>query len=809
MPEGLDSILRTTTESRARAGEVLVTIDRNNGNVVRREGFLERMAAAVKKTTTYAVKIETWAEIYDIDQMLKIFVTREDTKIRFRLRVYARSTRAEQIASRLSDPVLSPTEVLFRVVGEAIGTLSDESQREGPDNLARRIARDRTNWQNRIQQSIADRIGLDAEIIFELGPIVLELPEISVRQFEVRAKDSPNRVVPVSVTVVLEPTEERAHDPLPKSDRDREDRVRMAVASAFRDEVSLYDYWFARGKVESILAQAIDRVFRTSAHRTRSVQLAPVSPPFLHEEKVSCNVEWKGNAGRVIDFYVEAVLSFLPDGAGLYDSLHLPPRVSWLKEHATQALEIAMHGRDFWDLALADQAEVSARVASILRQAAEKTGQKIDPLLAKVILPENRWLDKQYLELAGESFKTKNELGTAEFDISIDIQFRTIRPLVDFVRHHRDDLGTGNGKDFNVEIEKAILGVVRKTTIAVMSQIEHSDYFARWEEWNHVGEVIPGTQKGETNYVHHRLVLAIQAELRSRFDPTLCTVRLRKVDKAVAAIWRCVMELGPMEVSFDVRPRVLTPETGLIPVTVRFRPGYLDPSKVPDLIARGPKLLDRAAIFDTLTSAARRFFEGRPAEEIRAINLGRGASFGSGNALQADLEEEVCRDMIKVYGFTVMVEDARVGITASEKAYLAAKSLETIALQSEVDHRREQIAADYARIKTQREKNKALADKLHRALMDNPRQSDADLNRYEIDERQLQRTETKLTEDDRSLATLMNESIKSGYSLAPPSSVAPSERPSGGGGAAPRPDDDILDRDGNIVPRDPEDVDRL
>ena len=40
--------------------------------------------------------------------------------------------------------------------------------------------------------------------------------------------------------------------------------------------------------------------------------------------------------------------------------------------------------RDFWDLALADQAEVAARIESLLRAAAAETGQKVDPIVAKV-----------------------------------------------------------------------------------------------------------------------------------------------------------------------------------------------------------------------------------------------------------------------------------------------------------------------------------------------------------------------------------------------------------------------------------------
>lgn len=788
MTAGLDSILRQTTETRPRPQHVHVTVDRADGTVVRKEGLLGRMVQSLRRTVTYDLTIDTWADIYDVDRITRIFVTKEEAKIRFRLRVIARASRAEQIVQALADLVRPPSEVLFDVVGDAIRHLSDESQREGPDGLARRIARDRTNWQRRIEQSILDRIGLEAEIVFELGPDIREYPEIAVRHLDVRLADTPDSMVSATVHVVLEPTEERAHDPLPTSEREREERVRRIVATTFRDEVMLYDFWFEPRKVEQILSQALDRAFRTAAHRTRKVQLEPVSPTWPREEKIACNIPWRGNAGRVIDFYVDAMLSFLPNGAGLFLRQHLTSREDWLRQQATRALEIAMHGRDFWDLALADQAEVGARVESLLRVAANETGQKIDPIVAKVILPENRWLDKQYLEVTGQKYKTKNELGVAEFDVYVEIQFKTIRRLVDFVRQNRDQ--PRDADDFNREIEAGIREMVRKTAALTMSQIEHSDYFARWEQWDHVGEVLPGTMRGETNYVHNRLVLAIQSELRSRFDPTLCVVRLRKIDSAVAEIWHILNELGALSVDVSVTPKVFSSRGQMIPVKIRFRPGELDPERIPQVVARGKAHLDRAAILATLASTSRQCLNDLDAAEIRSLDKGLAAGYGDDRkALKTRLEEYVSRQMVETYGFTIRVEDGAVGFTAEENAGLDTAHLATAAAQALATHRLEQIAAELARARATRADNDALVAQLTAAMRANPRQTQEDRNRYELDAGELAEAKKRLLEDDRRIDGLVDASAGAARALVLPPSAAGSEPP------RPEPEATVVDVD--------------
>lgn len=780
MAAGLDTLLQTTTETHPRPDQVFVTYDTKEGRVVKAGNFLERMLSGRGRIRTYALLIDTWVAIYDVDEVLRIFTTKEEAKIHLRLRIMAPSKNSTRIVEALIEPVRSPSEVLLAIVADAIRTLSDETQREGPDSLQRRIARDRTNWQNRIQQSISDRVGLTAELIFELGELDSERPEISVRHIDVRTKDAPHRTVPVTIHVVLEPTLEKAHDPLPSSDRERESHLRNVITSIFRDEVMLFDYWFNRQKVESILQIAVDKAYRTMAYRAVQVQMEPVSPPLPREEKVASTVTWKGKAERQIDFYVEAVLALQPNGAGLFDSLHLPSRQDWLTVEARRALEIAMHGRDFWDLALADQREVSSKVQTILRDAAGVTGQNVEPIVANVVLPEIRWLDKQHLEISGETFKTKNDLGTAEFDIILSLQFRTIRPLIEYVRHQHGHIQ--NASNYNAEIEAGLIDIIRKTVISVMSQVDHREYFASWAEWDGVPEEVRGAPPA-AGYVYDRLVRAITQELNSRFSPELCEVRLRRVDRAVGEIWRHINDLAPFEITTQIMPRQMVSMAQVVPVKVRYRPAELKTNRVSELVAFGRDHLRREEIERLLEGATRQFLLGLDLAEIWGLGKGLSAGPGAGldqNMLQAHLETYVSQRMVETFGFSVHVESAEVAFTSEQKAAFETAELGTIAQQTLADFRRGQIKADFDRLSVQRRQNQTLVDRLYLALTENPRLTPEDRSRYNMDEEQLNRMTSRLADDDREIARLLESSVKTTQELAAPSAGQPAENGSGG-----------------------------
>lgn len=739
--EGLDALLRPLKGADDGAGRTVVHVSRADGRVMRKAPG--RLLGLLQPTIPYGLLTDVWVEVYDLEQALRIFITKEDATLRFRLRVAATARHAEKIVTALVHPEKRPTEVLLDVVREKIARLSDKSQRQGPQSLAARIATEREGWQSAVEQTIEDRLGLQAEMIFELGATLPTRPEISLSHFDVRTRDAPHRAVPVTVHVVLETTGETAHDPLPKTDRQREDRLRSILAEAYRAEVMLFDHWFDRSKVESILGRAIDAGFASTAHRSRLVQLEPVAAPFPKEEKVACSVPWKGNAGREVTFYVEAVLSVLPAGAGTFDALHLPRRADWLKEQATRALEIAMSGRDFYDLARLEQAQVADAVKAILRQAAAETGQGIDLIIAEVHLPENKWMERQYLDVTGHRYKTRNDRGFAEFDIFLELEFARIRPLVDYVRN---TTGGTFGEDFNARIEASLKEMARKTAEAVMSQIEHVDYFANWERWDGVPDVRPSPSRGEPNYVHDRLVTSIQATLQSRFSARLCNVQLRRVDAEVGAIMRRIQGLEPLQVTCRVQPGGSRSQAHLIPVAVLFVPGELEPGRVPDTVRRGVEGIERSRILTTLTAATRQYLSDLEVEVIRAFSKGRSALSADGAGILA-LEDYVSRQMVETHGFSVRIIDFEAGASEEERAF-DIESLSVFAAQTQADHIRDQIAARRAHLMLQRQHNLDLVARLSRALVDNPRLSEEDRLRYDYDRRQLEEAKRQVGEDE-------------------------------------------------------------
>lgn len=113
---------------------------------------------------------------------------------------------------------------------------------------------------------------------------------------------------------------------------------------------------------------------------------------------MDCKLTWRGHSGRGIEFYMEGRLGLSPTGAGHYDGLRLKPRPEWFAEEARRALDMAMAGRDFWALSWDQQAEVAQAVQKHLA-AALAPGQKMEPVLARPVIAENRRLEKQHVEL--------------------------------------------------------------------------------------------------------------------------------------------------------------------------------------------------------------------------------------------------------------------------------------------------------------------------------------------------------------------------------------------------------------------------
>lgn len=476
------------------------------------------------------------------------------------------------------------------------------------------------------------------------------------------------RTVSAHVHVVLEPTGGRA-----------------VVSAAFRDEVMLYDLWFRQGQVEATLALAVDAAFAGAAHRCRRVQLEPVTPPMLAEEHVDCKLTWRGHSGRGIEFYMEGRLGLSPTGAGHYDGLRLKPRPEWFAEEARRALDMAMAGRDFWALSWDQQAEVAQAVQKHLA-AALAPGQKMEPVLARPVIAENRRLEKQHVELMGERFKTRDGFGEAEFDVLLDVQFATIQPLIDFIRHNRDlSLETG---DLNAAIGNSIRDVVRDAVASVMSQVELERYFVAWDRRD---------DAGAGDGVSDSIEAAAREALRGRFQCSHCAVQLRREDRKVRELAQEIMALGPMSVSFMAEPAGMTASVEMIPIRIRFLPWQPDLCKLATTIALRRRPLDRDEIKATLTSGAAEFLTRLAARRIRALEGGMAVPVTSvedpdQTTLHMQLADYVSAKTVAAHGFPVRVDAVEVGFSQAEATTLDQNSLETEKVQAQVTDERKKFS---------------------------------------------------------------------------------------------------------------------
>lgn len=732
MNSGLETLICVVEGRGVRSGYERVELDLAPAPVFRGAAMVARVFPQLKKTRIYEVKVDSWEDLDDLEQVLKVFTSNEDAKIRYRLRVMVRKSRAAQVVQALGDDERAPgeilREVLLNVVNDRIRRLSDHRIQPG-DTLARSISDDREGWERDIEREVLDQLGLDARIIFDVDPQAVEAPEIAVRQYPVRVSDAPSLEVMTTVHMVLERIGGPSRSNFPMNTREREARMRQVIASAFRNEVMLYDCWFDRPNVERILREHIDRALQSSAYRCRMLQLEPIPARMLREENVTCTVSWKGPSGRQIDFHIEAVLGLKREGTELCESLNLKPRATWLADEARQAVDLTMHGRDIWDLTLAEQKQVADELQTSLATAASKTGQTIKTLPAQVVLPESRWLDWQSLEVAGETFKTKDSLGEAEFDIQLRLKFLTLRPLADFIRQQGESAFQRG--DLNTAIQSRVLDLIRRAVALEMSQIELADYFGAWDAGGAPDSpAAPGS-------VRNRVIQAIMTELEGRFgqDKGSYAVSLRRVDRKVGEINRAMMALGTLQARLSIQPSGFSARSQLVPVTVTFTPVKLALDRIPDTLSKGRERLGREEVVKTAETAVRQFLTGRPLAGIRNLSIGRvarGVEGGAEEALWDDLERYVSDHVVKFHGFSVQIADVVVDYTAKEDVQLDFNDLDIEKSRALIEHEKMRIAAQRAYWRAEEEQGRALRGKLAEQLMGNSLSSSTDILEFQL-----------------------------------------------------------------------------
>ncbi|WP_238122965.1 MULTISPECIES: hypothetical protein [unclassified Xanthobacter] len=661
----IDAIIAQVDSESNLPGLVHVHLNAKTGEVIPRPGRAGGLLG-LRRTLIFRVVTDTPVDIYDQGQTLRIFSTTEKVEVGYRLSVIARSRPAADIVRALAAPMQTPGDRLREIVERALADEVRERAIKGPEGLLAEIGAEPEEWQRKVAERIARASALEVKIYFN-SPDHGEIRDerrVDIRQ-EMRTLDAPNWSALVRLQVVLDPSGSATERPLPRDRREREQRLRACLGSNFPADISLYDVWYDKPKVQVALQQTLTDALQLSGFRVREVLMDPVEPLHERTEQVNCDLVWNGRGGRQIRFRVEATLTLMREGTGLYHALKLGSRADWLRKEAEQALAIAMHARDFEDMNVAEQAAVSQHLENQLHQRARETGQKIMPFLVQPLIPENIWLSTVPVDLGEHDFRTRDPLVSGRLGVSVDIRFATLRRVIDEVR-----LSAPAGQAIRnySDCIRELIGTLTLNAIdQAMNQVNPGDYFLSWEApafEEGGGAVVRPSDGGPM--IGARLAAAAETALTARLKPETVRVTFRKVDSGVGHFHRLAVALDPISVAAEVVPHGLGSLAQLVPVNVRLRVEGLEPGEYSQIVRNGSARLAQPEVERSVKDATEEFLLDYQPETLQRLALGRSGDDGVYSALEAYLAQR----LREIYGLRVTLETARVGHSQAQTAAL-------------------------------------------------------------------------------------------------------------------------------------------
>lgn len=689
----------------------------------------------------YDILLDEWVEIYDASRLLRTFLSNEEATVEFRVKLAVNSRNAEKVAEAFHHPHRSPSEILFDEIRRVLKTLIESSQREGPETVSQRLFTHRRDWQETIANRLEDRLGLSAKIIFEVPPPVLTR-DFRVEDFMVRLKDALHRTVPMTVAIKLAPTTDSPVDTFP-NDRDRQQRLlRDAIQEAAINDITLFDYWFEPAVVERAIQLRLDVVCRHYAYRVSQVSLKPAPAPMLHREHIAIELPWQGHRGREVIFQIDADLFLVGDGAGRYDALGRPDRRDWLRSRCQTAVRLAMHNRDFYDLGLEDQETIEAQVRKILKDEAAGIGHDIETVIARARLPENRWLQRQVVEVPVERYPTKSSAVNAEVGAIVELRFNTIRPLID----HVDQRNRDGGNDYDSRIEAELKRLVQDSLRTAIQQVDPNAYFAGWEPWSVSLDDEDGTRprnNGSSELVRSSLTRELVRDIKRSLSPEIVKVQLSRRDTDYTLASEAVTGLGDFVIRGMATPAGTQSSDRDVPYEIFVRPGHILPEQMAEMLKRGLGRLAAEDVRRSLTHATEEFMQGRSRAELEDLNFGTRLS-PDRKSIKVELEEFLCQRIGNLYGFHVLVERAKVLYSEAED-YVRNLSAEDIRLsRANLEARWAYLGGHAEDRQNEARTLREQIARINQRLLDNPCSTEDQIQSYQRDQRMLEDMQAKL-----------------------------------------------------------------
>jgi hypothetical protein len=743
MSDELEPIFRKIERrALAKPGRTVVAVNQKTGQALSEAGLLDyTINRILNEVVLYEITSDEWLWIDNASAAIAVFPTNERSDLAFRIRLKAAKENATRIAEALHDRELGPAQVLFRIVRNYLGTLLEESTRQGPESAIERIALNRATWQAEVARVIASKLHLDAQLIFQMQRSIID-SDVTIRAeaIAVVSTDARHASFPITVTVVLSRAQSRSNEPLPQSEQERQALVRAVVTKAFRDRISLYTYWYQADDMKRQLSSALAEELGRYAYAVKSLVIDPIVPPVPAEELIVADVNWTGRLARPIPFHVEAKVRMTTDGAGIYHARKLN-RKDWIKEEISPALELAMHGRDFIDLTAEAEREVHEAVHRRLKDRAHSIGHEVETFVASAAIPEKIWLKPTTVQVERREYKTKNDLVPAEFEIDLVVELTTLARLEQLIQAQPLTRPNDPSDGANLAIRAAISEAAVRAASRVMSQIEPATYFSKYERWEVPIDVVV-VDDGEKNYVRNQLVWAITEELKAEFSVKSCQVSPRRVDSRVATIIRHIQQIGDVQVTVKVEPSQSKGPHEAVDATLNYYIGSVDPDQIANLIQRGDAPLSRDRLVKDLNDWTFEILNGRPNDELSCLSSRDPTSL----LVQKQIEDFIDGRVRFHHGVTVGIKSISVGhseVAGATRDYNALPVKEQMAQIAVVRRVIEETQAPSDE-ENDRKYLRSRLDVLQRMIAANPREEDEDFRRLEQHEDELSKVKAQL-----------------------------------------------------------------
>ena len=560
--------------------QILVKIDKATGRAVDDKGLSGLASKVFKKRMNMAITPDLTQRIDGVASEFNVFLTKEDANVKMRMQLTARGRDAIRIAESFYSELEAPAQILQKTIRSALADLLEDDSQTGPESVAERFVRKKSDWQHYLQRVIDRELGLEASIIFEI-PSVFINTDLSERidSQRVTPADAPHTTFSLTTSLTLEREDSSASEPMPRRAEERDMLLRKIIDKVVRDNISTYDFWYRPQLVKDVLKAALNKTLAVYSYSVKQIHLEPESPSVPDVQTLTVDLPWKGRLGREVSFHVEARLRMNENGGGLYHSKKQPDRQKWLTAEMKNALSEAMFGKDALNLAVDDENKVRGDIHGYLNDQAAKIGHSVETFIADANIPEKVWLHPRIIDIPTATYHTKDDMVPAEFAMSLVVRMGSLSIIEQIV----DDTSVLKSSA-NDLIQKEICRVTSEVATRVMSNVEPHEYYSEFEQWDITG-MEQHAAGGSMNFIRDRLTEEISHELKSRFNLVQCDVTLRRVDSKSQEASKMIMGVGDLVVEdLLIRPTDVFGDDKAVKFQLIFEARAIDATRMADVL---------------------------------------------------------------------------------------------------------------------------------------------------------------------------------------------------------------------------------